>query len=111
MIWNYIKRNELPVMEDMGDTYRISFTNDDGRHYTRRITVVETSGTWAGLVLDKNRITGFWRWQPGSYDAPVFISNLLVNETGQHRRYTRLPLCRALKTFVKNMMAKGEKAA
>lgn len=111
VVWNRISYKDLPDAPDDAATLAIGVSYR-GKELTRGITVTQTGQqSFAGLVLNKGKVTGWWRWNIALFANPVFVSNCWVNEKGQHKRYAGgLPICRTIRNLILSYL-EGERVA
>lgn len=111
VVWNRISYKDLPDAPADAATVAIGVPYH-GREVSRGITVNQIGeDSFAGLVLNKGKVTGMWRWSMKSFSNPVFVSNLWVNEKGQHKRYAGgLPICNTIRDLILSYL-EGERVA
>ena len=109
--WTRVATKDLPAAPEDAATIVISVPFH-GYEVTRAITFVHTGqNSFAGLVINKGKTTGMWRWAPDSFANPVFISNCWVNEKGQKKRYAGgLPICNSIRNLIASYL-EGERIA
>ena len=54
---------------------------------------------WCGTVVRNRRFMGRWVWNITRFQNPMFISSI-AKVNGKPKRYTKLPICEAIKKIV-----------
>ena len=94
----------LRVNEGDKNTYVVDVPYN-GKLQRRIVTVqkhiVDGAVKYNGFVVDENhKITGTWQWVPSKFANVLFISQVMVNECGQKKRYIGLRLCAFIRELV-----------
>ena len=79
------------------------------KKYEKAIHAKQVSqSVWCGTVIQKKKTVGRWIWDTNRFFSPVFISSIdKVN--GKPKRYTKLPVCEAIKKMVLAEIEKQKK--
>ena len=78
--------------------------------YKKAIHAKQVSqSVWYGTVTQKKRTVGRWIWDTNRFFSPVFISSI-AKVNGKPKRYTKLPVCEAIKKMVRVEIKKQEEA-
>ena len=78
------------------------------KKYEKAIHAKQVSQSiWYGTVTQKKRTVGRWIWDTNRFFSPVFISSI-AKVNGKPKRYTKLPVCEAIKKMVLAEIEKQE---
>ena len=79
------------------------------KKYEKAIHAKQVSqSVWCGTVTQKKRTVGRWIWDTNRFFSPVFISSI-AKINGKPKRYTKLPVCEAIKKLVLAEIEKQKK--
>ena len=80
------------------------------KKYEKAIHAKQVSqSVWCGTVMQGKRTVGRWIWDTNRFFSPVFISSI-AKVNGKPKRYTKLPVCEAIKKMVRVEIKKQEEA-
>ena len=70
------------------------------KKYEKAIHAKQVSqSVWYGTVTQGKRTIGRWIWDTNRFFSPVFISSI-AKVNGKPKRYTKLPVCEAIKKMI-----------
>ena len=79
------------------------------KKYEKAIHAKQVSQSiWCGPVMQGKRTIGRWIWDTNRFFSPVFISSI-AKVNGKPKRYTKLPICEAIKKLVLAEIEKQKK--
>ena len=79
------------------------------KKYEKAIHAKQVSqSVWCGTVMQGKRTVGRWIWDTNRFFSPVFISSI-AKVNGKPKRYTKLPVCEAIKKMVLAEIEKQKK--
>ena len=97
------------IFEENKKTPYISSVPWGKKKYEKAIHAKQVSQSiWYGTVTQKKRTVGRWIWDTNRFFSPVFISSI-AKINGKPKRYTKLPVCEAIKKLVLAEIKKQKK--
>lgn len=98
------------IFEENKETPYVSSVSWGKKKYEKAIHAKQVSQSiWCGTVTQKKRTVGRWIWDANRFYSPVFISSV-TKVNGKPKRYTKLPVCEAIKKMVLAEIKKQEEA-
>ena len=98
------------IFEENKKTPYVSSVPWGKKKYEKAIHAKQVSQSiWYGTVTQKKRTVGRWIWDTNRFFSPVFISSI-AKVNGKPKRYTKLPVCEAIKKMVLAEIEKQEEA-